>query len=86
VALSVTYVSIYVVLNYIRVTGGEPWLLQGRYFFQIIIPIVVLLMRGLLWYVPGARARDIILVALVIGMVWLNADVIFRYVVPRYYL
>jgi hypothetical protein len=85
-ALSVTYVSIYVVLNYIRVTGGEPWLLQGRYFFPIIVPIVALLMRGLLWYVPGARARDVILVALVIGMVWLNADVVFRYVVPRYYL
>lgn len=86
VALSVTYVSIYVVLNYIRVTGGEPWLLQGRYFFPIIVPLVALLMRGFLWYVPGARARDVILVALVIGIVWLNADVIFRYVVPRYYL
>jgi len=86
VGMSVIYIAAWVGLNYIRVTSGENWLLQGRYFFPMIVPIFALMLRGFLWYVPEARARGVVLVALVIGMIWLDADILLRYVIPRYYL
>ena len=85
-SICVVYVAAYVVLNYIRITGGEFWLLQGRYFFPMIVPIIALLLRGLLWYAPTVRARDVVLVGAVVGILWLNVDALFGYVVPRYYL
>jgi 4-amino-4-deoxy-L-arabinose transferase-like glycosyltransferase len=85
VAVSVVYVSAWVVLNYLRITSGEAWLLQGRYFFPIIVPVIALLLRGLLWFVPHPRARDVLLVALVAGIFWLQADALAGYVLPRFY-
>jgi hypothetical protein len=79
------YVSAWVVLNYLRITSGEDWLLQGRYFFPIIVVLVGLLLRGLLWYLPHARARDVLLVALVAGVLWLQTDAVAGYVIPRFY-
>ena len=85
VLISVAYISAWTVVNYLRITSGEAWLLQGRYFFPIIVPIVALLVRGLLWFVPQPRARDAILIALVVGVLWLQTDALAGYVVPRFY-
>jgi 4-amino-4-deoxy-L-arabinose transferase-like glycosyltransferase len=85
VAICGVYVAAWVVLNYLRITSGESWLLQGRYFFPMIVPIIALLLRGLLWYIPHARVRDVFMVALVIGVLWLNADSLAGYVIPRFY-
>jgi 4-amino-4-deoxy-L-arabinose transferase-like glycosyltransferase len=85
VLISVVFVSGWVVVNYLRITSGEGWLLQGRYFFPIIVPIIALLLRGLLWFVPYARARDGLLVALVVGVLWLQTDALAGYIVPRFY-
>jgi 4-amino-4-deoxy-L-arabinose transferase-like glycosyltransferase len=85
VLISVVFVSGWVVLNYLRITSGEAWLLQGRYFFPIIVPMIALLLRGLLWFVPHERARDVVLVALVVGVFWLQTDALAGYVIPRFY-
>jgi 4-amino-4-deoxy-L-arabinose transferase-like glycosyltransferase len=85
VLISGVYVAAWVVLNYLRVTSGEAWLLQGRYFFPIIVPIIALLLRGLLFYVPLPRARDVVLVALVVGVLWFQVDSLAGYVIPRFY-
>ena len=86
VAVSVMYIAAYVVLNYLRITSGEEWLLQGRYFFMIIVPIMALLLKGAVWYVPGGRYRDALLLAVVAGTMLFHAEALFRYVLPRYYL
>lgn len=85
VVISAVYVAAWVVLNYLRVTSGESWLLQGRYFFPMIVPIIAVLLRGLLWYIPHTRARDVVMVALVTGVLWLNVDSLAGYVIPRFY-
>jgi uncharacterized membrane protein len=85
VLISVAFISAWIVLNYLRITSGEAWLLQGRYFFPIIVPIIALLLRGLLWFVPHAGARDAVLVALVMGILWLQTDALAGYVIPRFY-
>jgi len=85
VLVSVAYVLAWVGLNYLRITSGEAWLLQGRYFFPIIVPVVALLLRGLLWFVPHAGARDAVLVALAMGILWLQTDALAGYVIPRFY-
>lgn len=85
VLISVAYIWAWTVVNYLRITSGEAWLLQGRYFFPILVPIVALLLRGLLWFVPQPRVRDALLVALVVGIVWLQTDALAGYVVPRFY-
>jgi len=85
VLISVIYVSGWVVLSYLRLTSGEPWLLQGRYFFPILPLVIALLLRGLLWFVPHTGARELVLVGLVAGMLWLHADALAGYVIPRFY-
>jgi hypothetical protein len=85
VAISVVFIAAWVVLNYLRITSGELWLLQGRYFFPIIVPIMAVLLRGLLWFVPHARSRDWVMVALVAGVIWFQLDAMVGYVLPRYY-
>lgn len=85
-ALSVIFVAAFIVINYLRITSGEVWLLQGRYFFPVIVPIIALLMHGALWYVPQPNRRRVLLAVIVAGVLWLQTDALFTYVIPRYYL
>jgi len=85
-ALSVTFIASFTLVNYINITNGGDWLLQGRYFFPIIVPIIALQMRGLTWFVQVRPLREAVLIALVVGIVLFHVDVLFRYVLPRYYL
>lgn len=85
-SLSITFIAFFILVNYIRITTGEGWLLQGRYFFPIIVPIIALQVRGLTWFVNMRPFRDIALLALVVGIILFQVDVLFRYVIPRYYL
>jgi hypothetical protein len=47
--------------------------------------MIALLLRGLLWFVPHQRARDVVLVALVVGVICLQTDALAGYVIPRFY-
>ena len=85
-ALSVTFIASLTLVNYINITKGGDWLLQGRYFFPIIVPIIALQVRGLTSWVSVRPLRDFVLLGLVIGIVLFQVDVLFRYVLPRYYL
>ena len=85
-ALSVTFIASLTLVNYINITNGGDWLLQGRYFFPIIVPIIALQVRGLTSWVSVRPLRDFVLLGLVIGIVLFQVDVLFRYVLPRYYV
>ncbi len=85
-SLSVTFIAFFTLVNYIRITTGEDWLLQGRYFFPIIVPIMGLLVRGATSFIGVRPLRNVLLLALVAGVVLFQADALFRYVIPRYYL
>lgn len=85
-SLAITFIAFFMVINYMRIATGEGWLLQGRYFFPIIVLIIGLQVRGLTSFIPPGSVRNGVLLALVVGMVLFQVDVLVRYVLPRYYL
>ncbi len=85
-SLSITFIASFILVNYIRIITGEGWALQGRYFFPIMLPIIALQVQGITWFVNARPLRHVLLLALVVGMVLFHVDVLFRYVLPRYYL
>lgn len=58
---------------------------QGRYFFMVIIPIFMLLMKGWLTIIPK-RWQFVSLFGLVFLMIFFNVISLAQYVIPRYYI
>jgi len=84
-SISITFVFAFLVVSYLRLTSGEVWNLQGRYFFPMIGPIIGLLVLGVVSLSSARVYKSAVLLALVAGMAWFHADVLIRYVIPRFY-
>lgn len=85
VSLSVTFVFSFLLVSYLSLTNGQGWNLQGRYFFPMIGPIIALLVLGATSFFKARPYKGALLLAVVVGMALFHADVLFRYVIPRFY-
>jgi hypothetical protein len=79
------FVASLVLVNYLIVADGEPWVLQARYFFPFVGPIVGLQVLGLTSFLQARWYRHGVLLALVVGVALSHTDTMFRYIIPHYY-
>ena len=79
------FLFLFTVVNYARITSGEGWFLQGRYFFPAIAIAYALVLQGLTWLLrPAWRQRMLLL--LTMGMLLFHVQALLAYILPRFYL
>ena len=84
-SISLVFLLLFTVVNYARITSGESWFLQGRYFFPAIALTYALVLQGLTWFLRPAHRRKV-LQLLTIGMLLFHMQALLGYILPRFYL
>ena len=59
-------------------------LMQGRYYFIVIVPIMALLLKGILTLIPK-KMQKLGAFILVGGLIFFNFICLVQYILPRYY-